>query len=294
MSDELKGPRWMTAAEYVQREGLQFPAAEICRVDPGGDDSTGKIGELTLPFLTMFGAISAFELLDPLPSNPIILIGGNAVGGFSTILPYLTVKGENGLETSGSQRTASAITGPITMSAADGPEANTVVLILENCWSNHSITFDGGAPSQELDLINSVVIDGTVSFNPTNSCEINGSSTNPALSKVFNVNASGGADTFLSLINIKVEGLISSTDGTDAYLYGSTVTNIAASINNLFLTDSFIVGTNSAGTTNTNFGNVLFNPANWDFSSLPISEPTQAGKAWIDTAGGLNIVKVKL
>ncbi len=297
MSDELKGPRWLTAAEYVEQEGLQFPVAETCRIDPSGDDSTGNIGELTLPFLTTQGAIDAFELLDPLPSNPIILIGGNAVAGFQTILPYLTVVGENGFETQGSQRTASAITSAITMSATDGPEANSVVLILKNCWTNKNISFDGAAPNQELNLMNSVLTTGTVSFNATTSAAINGinqGGSDSALSRVFNAALAGGGATFLALLEVNAAGTISSQDGTDLYLTRSTAENVAASINNLFLKDSFVAGTNSAGTTNTNFGNVLFNPANWDFSSLPTSEPTQIGKAWIDTAAGLNIVKVKL
>ncbi len=277
--------------------GGSFLSAETVRIDPVyGDDSTGVMGNLSKPFATTQGAIDAFELLNPLPSNPIILIGGNAVAGFSTILPYLTVIGANAIETVGSLRTASAITSNITMSATDGPEANTVVLILVGCWTNHTVNFDGAAPLQELNLINSAG-NPSVAFNATTQASINGvalGGVNGSFSRVVNVLYQGGNGTFLALQDISATGTISSTDGTDVYLVRSTVTNIAASINNLFLNDSFIVGTNSAGTTNTNFGNVLFNPANWDFSSLPTSLPTQVGKAWIDTTGGFNIVKVKL
>ncbi len=277
-------------------EGRAFYSTETARVDPSGRDSDGAIGDLTNPFPTIQGAIDAFELLNPLPSNPIILIGGNAVAGFSTILPYLTVVGENAIETAGSQRTASAITSNITMSATDGPEGNAVVLILVGIWTNHAISFDGGALNQELDLINSSGLP-SVSFNAISTAAVNGTSLSGSealFSRVGTVSYAGGVDTFLSLNNVYAQSTIQSTDGTDVYLVRSTVTNIAASINNLFLTDSFIVGTNSAGTTNTNFGNVLFNPANWDFSSLPTSQPSQIGKAWIDTTGGFNIVKVKL
>ncbi len=286
----------VTKKADVSLFGGSFFSAETVRIDPSGDDATGVVGNLTKPFATMFGAINAFELLDPLPSNPIILIGGNAVDGFTTILPYLSVIGENAIETQGSQRTASAITGNITMNATDGPEGNSVVLFLINIWTNHGISFDGAAPAQELNLINSSGLPN-VAFNATTSASINGMSiagSAAPFSRVDNVLYSGGVATFVTLNNVFAESTIQSTDGTDAYLIRSTVTNIAASINNLFLTDSFIVGTNSAGTTNTNFGNVLFNPANWDFSSLPTSQPSQVGKAWIDTAAGLNIVKVKL
>ncbi len=288
----------VTKQADVSLFGGSFLSAETVRVDPSGDDATGVVGNLTKPFATTQGAIDAFELISPLPSNPIIMIGGNAVLGFQTILPYVTVIGENAIETVGSQRTASAITSSITMSATDGPEANSVVLILRNCWMNHGVTFNGAAPNQELNLINSVITTGTVSFDATTAANINGlciGGTDSILSRVDSVAFVGGVDTFLQLLDVGSTGTISSQDGTDLYLNRCIVTNIAASINDLFLKDSFITGTNSAsGTTDTNFGNVLFNPANWDFSSLPTSQPTQAGKAWIDTTGGFNIVKVKL
>ncbi len=287
----------VTKKADVSLFGGAFLSAETVRVDPSGDDATGVVGNLTKPFATTQGAIDAFELISPLPSNPIILIGGNAVAGFQTILPYLTVIGENAIETVGSQRTASAITSAITMSATDGPEANSVVLILRNCWMNHAITFDGAAPNQELNLINSVLTTGTVSFNATTAANVNGTcigGSDSATSRVFNVASLGGVNTFLQFLDMSAAGTVSSQDGTDLYLTRSTVENVAASINNLYVKDSFVSGTNLAGSTNTFSGNVLFNPANWDFSSLPTIEPTQAGKAWIDTTGGFNIVKVHL
>ncbi len=286
----------VTKKADVSLFGGAFLSAETVRIEPSGDDATGVVGNLTKPFATTQGAIDAFELLNPLPSNPIILIGGNAVRGFSTILPYLTVVGENAIETVGSQRTASAITSNITMSATDGPEGHAVVLILVGCWTNHSISFDGAAPTQELNLINSSGLPSVV-FNAVTDSHINGislSGSDASFSRVGTVSCAGGVDTSVILQDVFAQSTIQSTDGTDVYLIRSTVTNIAASINNLFLADSFIVGTNSAGTTNTNFGNVLFNPANWDFSSLPTSQPPQVGKAWIDTTGGNNILKVKL
>ncbi len=287
------GPRWLTAAEYVQREGQQFKSAEIARIDPSGDDLTGKIGELTLPFETTQGAIDAFELLDPLPSNPIIEIGGNEVDAFTTILPYLTVIGKNGLETLGSQRIASAINGTITMSATDGPEAHTVVLILIQCWLHDGVTFDGAAPDQELDLINSVGPSAVAFGNATGTFRIIGTSFNKSFSRLNNVSNVGGMDTSLELQDITVDGNIFSTNGTLVSLNRCVVNDVAATVNELDLTDSFITGTNSAIATY-QVQNLLFNPSNYDFSTLPTSQPTEVGKAWIDTTGGFNIVKVKL
>ncbi len=291
MSDEQKGPRWITASESFR--DFNSIATETVQVDPKGEDN----GDMSNPFLTMQGAIDAFELLDPLPSNPIILIGGNAVGGFTTLLPYLTIVGENGLETDGSQRTASAITGDITMTAEDGPEAGTVVLIIKNCWSNKSVTFEGSASNQELNLINSVFVGGVVSFFTTlGNAVIHGTymgGSGSAFSRVHNVSIKGGVDAILNLTDVWVDNGISAIDSTNLVLTRAVVTNIASSINDVSKTDSFIMGTNSAsGATTTS--DVLFNPENYDFSTLPTSLPSEVGKAWIDTTGGFNIVKVKL
>ncbi len=288
----------VTMQADVSLFGDSFLSAETVRIDPSGDDATGIVGNLDKAFATTQGAIDALELIIPLPSNPIIYIGGNAVGGFTTLLPYLTIVGENGLETSGSQRTASAITGNIRMSAEDGPEVGTVVLIIKNCWSNKSVTFSGDAPNQELDLINSVFIGGVIDFSTTGgNATIHGTymgGLGSSFSRVRNVAVNGGISTILNLTDIFVEGGISAVNATNLELIRAVVTNIASGINDVAKTDSFITGTNSAsGTTSTN-SDILFNPANYDFSFLPTSEPTEVGKAWIDTTGGFNIVKVHL
>ncbi len=283
----------VTMQADVSLFGGSFVSAETARVDPGGNDETGIIGNLTKPFETTQGAIDAFELLAPLPSNPIIEIGGNNVSGFTTILPYLTVIGKNGIETLGSQRTASAITGLITMSASDGPEAHTVVLILIQCWIRNGILFNGGAPDQELDLINSSGPSATARGNATGTLRVVGIPFSNSFSRLNSVSNVGGVDTSLDLQDITIDGNIFSTNGTLASLNRCVVNDVAASINELDLTDSFIRGTNSAVST-FQVSNLLFNPENYDFSSLPTSEPTETGKAWIDTTGGFNIVKVHL
>ncbi len=284
----------VTMRADVSLFGGSFLSNETARVDPiYGDDSTGVIGDLTKPFDSTQGAIDAFELLVPLPSNPIIEIGGNEVNGFTTILPYLTVIGKNGLETNGSQRIASAIDGTIVMSATDGPEAHTVVLILIQCWLLSGVQFDGGAPDQELNLINSIGPNAGVTGNATGAFTIHGTSFNQSFSRLQNVSNVGGVDTSLDLEDITIGGTISSINGTLVSLNRCVVNNVAASVNELDLTDSFITGTNSAIST-FNVNNLLFDPANYDFSSLPTSEPSEVGKAWIDTTGGFNIVKVHL
>ncbi len=276
-----------------------FLSAEIARIDPSGDDSTGAIGDLTKPFLTTQGAIDAFELLDPLPSNPIILIGGNEVNGFSTILGYLTIIGENGLETIGSSPHFSAIKTAIAMNSDVGGDQNVVTLIIRNCWIKIGVNFNSSLVPGELDLIDAASPNASVAcsaLNLTPALTINGSNTyNGAFSQVKDVIAVGGVDpTSIELNNVAVIRNISSVNGnTDLVLNRSIVTNILSSIGNIQSTDSRIIGTNSASGTLA-ISDVLFDPSKFDFSTLPTSQPTEVGKAWIDTTGGNNIVKVKL
>ncbi len=291
----------VTRQADVSLFGGSFLSAETARVDPSGDDSTGTIGDLTKPFLTTQGAIDAFELISPLPSNPIILIGGNEVSGFDTILGYLTVIGENGLETIGSSPHASAIKTTMNMNSDVGGDQNITTLIIKGCFIKAGVNFNSILVAGELNLIDSAgpsagIFGAALGANAAIPLTINGNNTySAAFSRVKNVVVDGGVDpTSIELNNVVVDQNILSNNGnTDLILNESIVTNIASSIGNIQSTDSRIIGTNSASGTLT-ISDVLFDPSKFDFSTLPTSLPTEVGKAWIDTTGGFNIVKVKL
>ncbi len=292
----------VTKKADVSLFGGSFLSNEIVRVDPVyGDDSTGTIGNLNKPFSTTQSAIDAFELLSTLPKNPIILIGENEVNGFSTILSYLTIIGENGLETIGSSPHFSAIKTAINMNSDVGGDQQIVMLIIRNCWIKAGVNFSSTLVAGELDLIDSAgpncIVTGNCSgANAAVVLTINGNSTyNDAFSRVLTVTVTGGVDpTQIILNNVAIGFNVSSDNGnTDLILNRSIVTNILSSIRNVQSTDSRITGTNSASGTLT-ISDVLFDPTKFNFSTLPTSEPTVVGKAWIDTTAGLNVVKVHL
>ncbi len=292
----------VTKQADVSLFGGSFFSNETARVDPVyGDDSTGVIGNLDKPFATTQGAIDALELINPLPSNPIILIGGNNVDGFNTVLGYVTIIGENGLETIGSSPLASAISTVMNMNSDVGGDQNIVTLIIRGCWIKVGVNFNSTLVPGELNLIDSAspraaIFASTSGANAAIPLTINGNNTyNGAFSQVKNVHILGGSDpTSIELNNVLVNNNISSDNGnTDLILNRSIVTNILSSIGNIQSTDSRIIGTNSASGTLT-ISDVLFDPSKFDFSTLPTSLPTEVGKAWIDTTGGFNIVKVKL
>jgi hypothetical protein len=69
---------------YVDAHSGAFLSANIARVDPSGDDGTGTVGDLTKPFLTVQGAIDAFESgFDLSLGEPIIDLGNYGDGSLN-------------------------------------------------------------------------------------------------------------------------------------------------------------------------------------------------------------------
>ncbi len=82
MSDEQKGPRWLTAAEAFITER----SSNIFKVDPDP--------ETEAQFQTVQSAIDYIQSLDPQPNWPIIYIGNNYFNeDLVTTLPRLTICG---------------------------------------------------------------------------------------------------------------------------------------------------------------------------------------------------------
>ncbi len=74
---------------------FSFLSDNIARVDSSGDDATGTVGVLTLPFLTVQGAVNAIQALDPIPDWPIIEVGNfdNGTEEVTTSLVTLAIRG---------------------------------------------------------------------------------------------------------------------------------------------------------------------------------------------------------
>ncbi len=153
MSDELKGPRWMTAAEVTARSS--FLSANIARVEPSGSDETGLFGNSDLPFLTVQGAVNAIQALDPIPDWPIIEVGNfdNGAEEVTTSLVTLAIRGS----LSRNVTVFTSVPFPLTtflLLTFTEPDAD-IDLILENCYSpSGDIVANNGSNKFRVQLLN--------------------------------------------------------------------------------------------------------------------------------------------
>lgn len=255
--------------------GGSFLSANTARVDPSGDDGTGTVGDLNKPFLTVQAAINAIELLGDLNDYYVIEfpVLGDYTEDLRTALTFLAFKGMG-----------EAITTPTFFNSLAFTDNGRVVFYVSNGKCN-SITKNVG----ELDIYaDNVSFNGTIQ-NPGASTTITLYGGSNPLNE-FNVSLTSESIYYIGCINPYQGPTTTLAVAVNAYF--SLLGDITAA-GYIGLTDSRIMGTNSSGTT-PSYSDILLNPALMNFSTLPTSEPTEVGKAWIDTTGGFNIVKVKL
>ncbi len=258
----------VTKQANVSLFGSSFLSANVARVDPSGNDTSGTVGDLNKPFLTVQGAINAIEAGGVKPLLQVIDIGANdysiedvttsygalcfvAIDESNKPFGSLTCTGTNYLEF-----VRCTATGAITADSPDGlffDLHDTFLGDITNSTGFLDIQGTAGARA---------VVQGTVSC--------------PG----FPIN----------MRNIETCNRIDS-DASDVTLGNTIITSFEVA-NSVTLTDSRLVS-NSSGVIPT-YTDILLNPALMDFSTLPTSIPTRVGAAWIDTTGGLNIIKVKL
>ncbi len=75
--DDVQNVRTIVNPSPVFTGNFTFLSTNVSRVDSGGDDATGEVGDLSLPFLTVQAAIDTIEALSPIPDYPVIDIGNN-------------------------------------------------------------------------------------------------------------------------------------------------------------------------------------------------------------------------
>ncbi len=260
--------RWGLTGSISNNSGA-FLSANISRVDPIGSDSTGTVGNLSKPFLTVQGAINAIQAGSF--TSPIVDIGNNIfTEDVTTSLSELQFVG------SGQPNQ------PFNSITSTG--SGTVALYFSNinaCGDASPSILASTSGSFEMYLVSSYI------HNVTNS-------SGSILGFGF---ASSGIDGIISAPgkSITLHGFnpISRIDsaGSSVTLYNSKLALLTAA-SSITLIDASIA-VNNAGITPMH-ADVLLNPAGMDFSTLPTSQPSEVGKAWIDTTGGFNIVKVKL
>jgi hypothetical protein len=257
-----------TKKANVNLFGGTFSSSNIARVDPTGSDSTGTVGELSKPFLTVQGAIDAIEAGSF--SSPLIDIGENDFSGedVTTALDILLFRAAS---------------------------VNAIAFNTLTCTE----------PTNQVGVFFFDVTGGDVSSLSTGglTIELFGSQLSHTTNSAGNLTVSG--DTFAQITRLSAPGFLVTMNGFPFWgkyasinsagslvqIFNSTLGTLTAAAS-AELTDSRII-TNNAGITPT-YTDILLNPALMDFSTLPTTEPSTVGAAWIDTTGGLNIVKVHL
>ncbi len=274
----------VTMQADVSLFGSSFLSSNIARVDPSGDDATGTFGDLSKPFLTVQAAIDAIQALVPVPIQPVIDIGANSYSeDVSTTLASINFVGAGGWgpNVSDDESAPSAF-----QSLTASPSVSNFRLYLFNVGIGDDTNHQNIISSKALTLylgpgasVNDITVASGKSVN------ILGQGTKYNQVVTGTVTATGG----VQLQDLKALNVVAGSSSVN--LLGCELI-LLTSASSVALTDSRI-STNNAGITPT-YTDLMLNPAGMDFSTLPTSQPSEVGKAWIDTTGGFNIVKVKL
>ncbi len=260
--------------------GGSFLSANTARVDPSGDDGTGTVGDLSKPFLTIQAAITALEAGGPYDAaNPavVLLPTVDSTENVTTSLRFLT------FQAAPLQVNNPAI-GSLTLTATG---TDDIVVAFSHVYVGN-ITANAATGSVNLWLF-SAVITGAVEttgsiyiFSPYNTGAVQS-----------DITCGNGKEIHLSgLVGIPSDfspPTIHATGGL-VEVFNSIISDVSAA-DSIALYDSRLLS-NSSGVVPA-VTDTLLNPARMDFSTLPTSEPTEVGKAWIDTMNS-NVVKVKL
>ncbi len=149
-------PRWITAAEAFRK--LDFISSNVSRVEPAdGDDSTGTIGDLTKPFLTVQGAINALEAVvaanEALNTIAVLSFDILFFTDDTNATYFLTLDAEqNGLTAFGSPNGGDFdinwLGDPVTVSANQWHNLVFTFTKIDDNNYNVTLTVDGGSPVQ--------------------------------------------------------------------------------------------------------------------------------------------------
>ncbi len=270
MSDELKGPRWISAAEVQIRSS--FLSDNVARVDSSGSDDTGTFGNSDLPFLTVQGAVNAIQALDPIPDWPIIEVGNfdNGTEEVTTSLVTLAIRGS--LSRNAFTFTESLPIRPFLLltftAVAD------IDLILENCASpSGDVAVNNGNHKFRVQLLNcylsAILADGQgVGIGNTQRVIVDGGGN----SFVTDIFCLGYCDVsnFTEPINVTC-GDGYSVKAVNSYISGVNSRPGDQPASELQLFDSFATSSNAAANT-IEEQNLLIKP--------PTSDPLIEGALW--------------
>jgi hypothetical protein len=230
-----------------------FLSSNTARVDPSGNDSTGTIGDLNKPFLTVQGALTAHEVAGS--SDPLVDCGHNAFAeNLTTSLPVLTFVGSEGghvqlfvsltLTSTGDVQLylINVFTGDITATNADNFYIIASSTEMGSIISSHA----GGSLFIQADASRNGVGSITAA-GPITAYGLNFAGTVGAPGQPIHISSAFGVDAY-------VESLVINSPGSNVVLTHSIANEIIAA-GTLNLRDSRVIGTNNA--TSTVYADVL-------------------------------------
>ncbi len=281
----------VTKQADVSLFGASYRSTSTARVDPSGSDSTGAVGDLGKPFLTVQAAINAFEISPPVGVGAMIDIGNNVfTEDLTTSLDNIGFRGSG----YGDNTQFSAAFLSLTVTKDDG-----VIVNIMGCSTNNGIS---GNITGQLEvyvsnggIIGDVINTGGNLLVAANSGDgtLVGTVSAPGFNLgLYNFNNDSGSTNNPSLSN----NIVVNSAGSAILAVRTRIKNIVAG-DSLTLVDSRVTGTNAVAAENITQSDIMLNPAKMDFSTLPQETDDSGlnvGQAWIDTTAGLNIVKVKL
>ncbi len=264
-----------------------FLSHATARVDPSGNDGTGTVGDLGKPFLTVQATINAVAALDPAPAYVTIQVGINHFAEDVTISfrsPKIVFEGVS----AGKSQPFDSLTFGTADGATEAYFYNCSVGTITQA-GNTQITIGLFASVLRGDITGDHIYVKAYSGSWADSITIFGTSDASIDVRGLGWDALD-EEIFPSIVGHRFSVSTPTVNGNSVLLYKSIAWDVTT--NSLQTIDSIIQ--DNAFVTTTLIMDNWFDPSRFDFSTLPTSLPDITGAAWIDTTGGLNIIKVKL
>ncbi len=279
---------FVNTGSQVPQGGGAFLSTNVARVDPSGDDSTGVVGDLNKPFLTIQAALTAFESASL--TGATLFVNGDqdtyASEDLTTDLYRISFVGYIGAFDEGGTATYPGgipVFNSLTLTNTDFEitiASNGCVLGDISCNTAH-----------EAGMIIDCRITGAIRGDITNTgggVQLLGPGNSGSQDET-------GGFTVTALTTILISGFLnpanSITLNADTIIAENCILTNAFATTNTSITDARSGSYGVLGTVTQT--DIRLNPTLMDFSTLPTSEPSTVGRAWIDTMDS-NAVKVKL
>lgn len=273
---------WSIAAgQLVAPGGGSYISNNTARVDPSGNDSTGTVGDLAKPFLTIQAALTSLEAQGGFTQTQpaVVMIPTNdTTENVTTSLQYLVLIGR------GTKDVGDPAIGTITLT--NSVESDTIFLGLNNLWVNGISSPNLPASSTlQVNLYHAVI---------AGDCTTTGAVrvVAPYSTGTMTGTIAPGAGLQVSVVGLAPDsnanglpvdignGATINAPGSSVAILNSYIYTITAQ--DVQMQDSrFNYITSITGTLSTS--DIFLNPASMDFSTLPTSDQFDGKHAWVDS-----------